>query len=100
VALIQILSEVVGRGTGLLVLVLPHSAAGSMAVRLKFRRERAKRKAAAAEPLSSIGCRAPNEMNRRREIIRRNSERAKCRHDADVDLVREALEITDELSCD
>lgn len=67
-----------------------------MVVRLKFLRLESPRKAAAIQPFSSAVHRALHEMTRCREIVWRHVERTERRHDANIDLVREPLEVVDE----
>ncbi len=68
----------------------------SMAVRLKFGRPGSLRKAAAIEPFPSALLGTLNEVTRGREIVWRHVERTERRHNANVDLVREPLDIMDE----
>lgn len=67
-----------------------------MVVRLKFGRPGSPREAAAIEPFSSALLGALHEMTRRREIVWRHFERTERRHDANIYLVRELLDIVDE----
>jgi len=71
-------------------------ASHSMVVRLKFLGEGSPGKAAAIEPFLRALLGALNEMTRRREIVWRHVEGTERRHDANIDLVREPLEIVDE----
>ena len=87
-------SHAAGRTQGPLALMPGSSVSHSMVVRLKF--PGSPRKAAAIEPFSSALLGALNEMTRRREIVWRHVERTERRHDANIDLVREPLEIVDE----
>jgi hypothetical protein len=67
-----------------------------MVVRLKFLGPGSPRKAAAVEPFSSALLGALHEMMRRREIVWQHFERTERRHDANINLVGEPLEIVDE----
>jgi hypothetical protein len=67
-----------------------------MVVRLKFLGPGSPRKAAAIEPFSSALLGALHEMMRRREIVWQHFERTERRHDANINLVGEPLEIVDE----
>jgi hypothetical protein len=71
-----------------------------MVVRLKFLGPGSPRKAAAIEPFSSALLGALNEITRCREIIWRHVKRTERRHDANLDLVGELLDIVDESPLD
>jgi hypothetical protein len=73
-----------------------NSVCHSMVVRLKFLRPGSPQKAAAVEPFSRALLGALHEMTRHREIVWRHFERTERRHDANIDLVGEPLEIVDE----
>jgi hypothetical protein len=71
-----------------------------MPVRGKFMRLKPALEAAAVEPFLCPLLRAFHEIARRRKIIRRHSERAERRHEANMDFVPELLEIPYDLPRD